>query len=223
MTLRIAGLGGRSYAFVIDWHIRLVAAIAWIGLGSLVRFGDLLPRAGGGGAYVYGILLPALAIYLLYHPLLEVLMRGRTPGKRMAGLRIVTVEGRTPGIGPLLVRNLLRLVDSLPGLYAVGCASVVATRRAVRIGDLAAGTVLVYDGAARRPRGAAAVPDAAAERGELAAELLRRWNRLEAPARRTLAAGLLAPAPGGDTLADAAAADLKAGLKTLVAGADRSS
>ena len=221
MTLRIAGLGGRSYAFVIDWHIRVVAAVAWIGLGNLVLFGDLLPGDGLGSPLLYGVLLPAVAIYLLYHPLLEVLMRGRTPGKRMAGLRIVTVEGRTPGPGPLLVRNLLRMVDSLPGLYAVGCVSVAATRHAVRIGDLAAGTVLVYDDAALRSRGAAApVPDAAAERADLAAELLRRWNRLEAPARGALAARLLAPtAAEGDTLANASAAHLKAGLEALVADA----
>ena len=218
MTVRIAGLGGRSYAFVIDWHIRIVAAIAWMGLGNLVLFGDLLPGDGRGNPLTFGVLLPALAIYLLYHPLLEVLMRGRTPGKRMAGLRVVTLEGRTPGTGPLLVRNLLRVVDSLPGLYAVGCASVAATRHSVRIGDLAAGTVLAYDDAALRARGAA-VPDAAAERAALAAELLRRWDRLDAPARGTLAARLLAPtAAEGDTLASAPSAHLKAQLQALAQG-----
>ena len=220
MTVRIAGLGGRSYAFVIDWHIRIVAAIAWMGLANLILFGDLLPGDGRGSPLMFGVLLPAFAIYLLYHPLLEVLMRGRTPGKRMAGLRVVTLEGRTPGTGPLLVRNLLRVVDSLPGLYAVGCASVVATRHSVRIGDLAAGTVLAYDDAALRARSAgAAVPDAAAERAALAAELLRRWERLDAPVRGTLAARLLVPrAAADDTLANAPSAHLKAQLQALARG-----
>ena len=122
LALRIAGLGGRSYAFVIDWHIRVAAAIAWLGIGSLLLFGDLLPRAGGGAA-LYGVLLPALAIYALYHPVLEVAMGGQTPGKRLAGLRIVTLDGRVPTTGALVVRNLLRLVDSLPALYAVGLTS----------------------------------------------------------------------------------------------------
>lgn len=220
MTVRIAGLGGRSYAFVIDWHIRIVAAIAWMGLGNLVLFGDLLPGDGRGSPLTFGVLLPALAIYLLYHPLLEVLMRGRTPGKRMAGLRVVTLDGRTPGTGPLLVRNLLRVVDSLPGLYAVGCASVAATRHSVRIGDLAAGTVLAYDDAALRARSAgAAVPDAAAERAALAAELLRRWERLDAPVRGTLAARLLVPGAAADDIsANAPSAHLQAQLQALAKG-----
>ena len=218
ITLRIAGLGGRSYAFLIDWHIRLVAAMAWIGLGNLLLFGDLLPGTGGGGALIYGVLLPALAIYLLYHPVLEVAMQGRTPGKRIAGLRIVSLEGRVPATGALLVRNLLRMIDSLPALYAVGLVSVVATRQAVRIGDIAAGTLLVYEDAPR-PRDGDAVPDAAAERAELARQLLRRWDRLEDAPRRELAYRLLASSTDEAALQHADPAELKERLATL-SGAD---
>lgn len=216
LALRIAGLGGRSYAFVIDWHIRVAAAIAWLGIGSLLLFGDLLPRAGTAAA-LYGVLLPALAIYMLYHPVLEVAMRGQTPGKRLAGLRIVTLEGRVPPTGALVVRNLLRLVDSLPALYAVGLASVAATRQAVRIGDLAAGTLLVYDDAPKRP--AEAVPNAAAEQAQLAAELLRRWPRLTPASRRELGQRLLAQA--GEDAPAADESELKARLEAVcgIAGA----
>ena len=214
ITLRIAGLGGRSYAFLIDWHIRVVAAIAWVGLGNLLLFGDLLPGAGGGYPMLYGVLLPALAIYLLYHPVLEVAMQGRTPGKRIAGLRIVSLDGRVPATGALLVRNLLRMVDSLPTLYAVGLASVVATRQAVRIGDIAAGTLLVYEDAPR-PRNRDAVPDAAAERAELARQLLRRWDRLEDAPRRELAHRLLATSTDEAALQHADPAELKERLATL--------
>lgn len=216
LALRVAGLGGRSYAFVIDWHIRVVAAIAWLGVGNLLLFGDLLPR-GGGGAVLYGVLLPALAIYLLYHPVLEVAMRGQTPGKRMAGLRIVTLDGRVPTTGALVVRNLLRLVDSLPALYAVGLASVAVTRQAVRIGDLAAGTLLVYDDAPKRP--ADAIPHAAAEQAQLAAELLRRWPRLVPAARRELGRRLLAQTISAAALAEADEAELRARLEAVSAAA----
>lgn len=216
LALRIAGLGGRSYAFVIDWHIRVAAAIAWLGIGSLLLFGDLLPRAGGGAA-LYGVLLPALAIYVLYHPVLEVAMRGQTPGKRLAGLRIVTLDGRVPATGALVVRNLLRLVDSLPALYAVGLTSVAATRQAVRIGDIAAGTLLVYDDAHTRP--AEAVPNAAAEQAQLAAELLRRWPRLTPGARRELGQRLLAQAAGEDVPASDES-ELKARLEAVSGTAD---
>src|SRR5690606_18924459 len=91
------------------------------------------------------VALPATAIYLLYHPVLEVAMRGRTPGKRIAGVRVVRRDGGVPGVGALLVRNVFRLVDSLPFLYCVGLTAAVLTEHSVRIGDMAAGTLLVYD------------------------------------------------------------------------------
>ena len=94
--------------------------------------------------------LPSLAIYFLYHPILEVALQGQTPGKRIAGVRVVALaHGGAPGIGAILIRNVFRLVDSLPFLYAIGLVTTIVTRHAVRIGDIAAGTVLVYDEAPR--------------------------------------------------------------------------
>src|SRR5690606_4225634 len=91
------------------------------------------------------VVLPATALYLLYHPVLEVLMRGRTPGKRMAGVRIVKRDGGVPGSVALLVRNIFRLIDFLPFFYFVGLVTTMLTRHCVRLGDIAAGTLLVYD------------------------------------------------------------------------------
>ena len=204
LSLRIAGLGGRSYAFVVDWHIRVVGALAWYALAGLVLYGDLLPTPTGGWLFFFTLIMPGLAIYLLYHPVLEVVMSGRTPGKRIAGLRIVTVDGQVPSIGPLLIRNVLRLLDSMPGLYAVGLAAVLATRQSVRIGDLAAGTLLVYEDADSPLTG---FDDGAAqrlgfERAELTRELLRRWRDLEPPARRLLAGRLLDEDAAGDSDAE---------------------
>src|SRR5690606_14256322 len=125
VELRIAGPGGRSYAFVIDWHIRVLAALAWMILAALGYFGSInaIPSLQASQAdFVLIVVLPAAALYFLCHPVLEVLMRGRTPGQRIAGVRIVKRDGGVPGIGPLLVRNLFRLVDSLPVFYVVGLA-----------------------------------------------------------------------------------------------------
>jgi hypothetical protein len=72
-------------------------------------------------------------------------MAGRTPGKRMAGVRLVTLQGHSPGVGTILLRNVFRLIDSLPGFYFLGLITIALTRNQVRIGDLAAGLVLVYD------------------------------------------------------------------------------
>jgi hypothetical protein len=120
-------------------------------------------------------------------------MRGSTPGKRLAGVRVVTREGGAPGAGALLVRNVFRLVDSLPVAYALGLTLVALTREHLRCGDMAAGTLLVYVSA---PPGFAVTPAATAgaldvASAELVAELLARWPGLTVPARAALAQQLL--------------------------------
>ena len=139
--LPVAGLGGRSYAFLIDWHIRAIAGLAWYLASAWALERDLIPKQTDS-LFWWAAAAPALAIYLLYHAGFEILTGG-TPGKRLAGVRIVDRNGRTPSIGALVVRNLLRPIDSLV-FYAAGLASVLLTRQAVRLGDLAAGTLLVY-------------------------------------------------------------------------------
>src|ERR1700674_2373215 len=79
---------------------------------------------------------------------MEVAMHGRTPGKRMAGVMLVNRSGGTPGTAALLIRNVFRLIDSLPAFYVVGLISCFFTANRVRIGDMAAGTLLVVDDAA---------------------------------------------------------------------------
>lgn len=196
----LVGPGGRSLAFVIDWHIRAALAGAWYVAAALLHN---LPAGGAslaapvepGSSWFLAVLAPAAALYFFYHPALELAMRGRTPGKRLAGMRIVTRAGATPGFGALLLRNLFRLIDSLPVLYGVGLAATLLTRDSVRIGDLAAGTLLIYDRAYRTP---VASPDAHPERAALAAELLERWESLDPEARRRLAdrlVGAAAPLP----------------------------
>ena len=148
--LPIAGLGGRSYAFLLDWHIRAIAGLGWYAAGVWGLDRDFIPKETDL-IFWWAAVAPGLAIYLLYHGGFEILTGG-TPGKRLAGVRIVDRRGRTPGIGALTVRNVLRPVDSLV-FYAVGLASVLLTRHAVRIGDLAAGTLLIYANASESHRG----------------------------------------------------------------------
>lgn len=147
--LEIAGMGARAHAFVIDWHIRLLLALAWLVIAALSLYPltelHALFKHKLSSVATFVLLVPAAVIYFFYHPVLEVAMAGRTPGKRMAGVRLVSLQGHTPGIGPLLLRNVFRLIDSLPGFYVVGLVSVALTSKQVRIGDLAAGLVLVYD------------------------------------------------------------------------------
>jgi uncharacterized membrane protein SpoIIM required for sporulation len=176
VALALAGPGARAFAFLLDWCFRLILAIAWYVLAaplynhhlSLAR--PLEPDA----AWFVFVIGPPLAVFLLYHIVLEVLMAGQTPGKRLAGVRIVAQNGATPTVGALLVRNIFRVIDSLPVLYGVGLLTSMIRADHVRIGDLAAGTLLVYDHtAARIP----APADEHAMRWQAAAERARRLAR----------------------------------------------
>lgn len=200
VELALAGPGARSYAFIIDWHVRTIAALAWLFAAMFAIAGAtafLTPGDEGFAAFVYIALLPSAAIYLLYHPVLEVLMRGQTPGKRVAGVRLVTAaNGGAPSVGALLVRNVFRLIDSLPLLYAVGLIATMVTKHGVRIGDIAAGTVLVYDQPQSRAVledfRTAAVQRLGLERAQVARDLLSRWPELAPDARDRLARQLFA-------------------------------
>src|SRR5580658_4279634 len=206
-AFEIAGPGSRSYAFIIDWQYRALLALGWFcGAWLLVRVIALGSDVAIARMQWLAAVIPALAIYLLYHPVLELLMRGRTPGKRQAGVRIVTRAGATPDSAALLVRNVLRLLDSLPIFYVVGLVSCFITAQRVRIGDLAAGTVLVldHDSAARSrvqlaPTGAH--NDLAPALAQLIRDVLERWPSLEVEKRDELARSILARA---DTAASAA-------------------
>ncbi|MEM1114358.1 MAG: RDD family protein [Pseudomonadota bacterium] len=200
MRLNVAGPGARSYAFVVDWHIRILLVLAWFALGSLLLLGGIsLPEEGDTqrGLYTFAILLPTGVIYFLYHPILEILMGGTTPGKRLAGVRIVTLEGESPSVLAHIIRNVLRLIDSLPTAYAIGLVATVATRNSVRIGDLAAGTVLIYEANADAgdvssvPVKPAAIKRYGLARAELAQDLLDRWDALQDTERNALATRLI--------------------------------
>ena len=215
MTLKVAGPGTRSYAFVVDWHVRMLGVLAWGLLGVVLR--QILPAAAVGKPVANPVMIALMAgaglTYFLYHPILELALRGQTPGKRIAGVRIVTVEGEMAGAGPLLMRNLFRLIDSLPFLYLVGLVCCFVTRRSVRIGDMAAGTVLVLD-ASDSARSLSRLGPTLVRSSlppeilKLVQDLLDRWEVLEKPRRVALARMLLARIEPRRNAGEVAAADL---------------
>jgi len=204
IRLQVAGVGSRSYAFIADWHLRILFVLAWL-LWIFLAFeqdeiAGFLDALDSGLSFIaYLMILPPILFYLLYHPILEILMRGRTPGKRLAGVRIVTTDGRTPSMGAILVRNLFRLVDSLPSFYLVGLAVALATARHVRIGDLAAGTMLVHESKVKAESLATAQRLALAETlppadQALLLDLVERWRSLRRKVRIDLGQRFLAKA-----------------------------
>jgi uncharacterized RDD family membrane protein YckC len=196
VSLPVAGPGARAYAFLVDWHIRVILALGWFVSGALLYNGRfiLAPPLTSDARWFGAVVAPALAIYFLYHHVVELAMRGSTPGKRMAGVRIVARDGGAPSVGALLTRNVFRLVDSLPLFYGVGLITVVLTREHLRIGDMAAGTLLVFEQADARlptPAEAQRASGLDAAGAEIVAELLERWPALQPEARVRLARQVL--------------------------------
>lgn len=133
LHLPVAGLVPRTLAWLIDALIRL---LIYSGLATvLLVFGDT-----GAGLY----LLAAFIIEWFYPVLFEVLRGGQTPGKRSYGIKVLHDDGTPIGWSASLIRNLLRVVDFLPIMYGFGLASMMLNRDFKRLGDLAAGTVVVY-------------------------------------------------------------------------------
>ena len=225
VELDIAGAGSRSYAFIIDWHVRVLLAIAWYLFAlEFYRHTGLGTRATSG--FILFTAVPASGIYFLYHPILEIVLHGRTPGKRTAGVRIVTTQGGTPSAGALLVRNVFRLVDSLPLLYVVGLACCLVTDRRVRLGDIAAGTLLVRE-SAESEQALNALSQMVSQSGltpevaELIDDLLKRWHALDVTARGSLARTILGrvdKSGSAQNLATLNDSGLRQRLQTLLAG-----
>lgn len=133
LLLRPAGVMPRFYAFAIDALIRFALFIA-VALA--------LQSMGGFGS---GIILIALFLIEWFYPVVfELTLSGSTPGKRSMGLKVVMDSGLPVTPGASLVRNLLRAADFLPFFYGFGFASMLMRGDFKRLGDIAAGTLVVY-------------------------------------------------------------------------------
>jgi hypothetical protein len=139
----------------------------------------------------------------------------------MAGVRIVSRDGGPPGTSALLIRNIFRLIDSLPAAYMLGLISCFVTANRVRVGDMAAGTLLVLDNAAAeksllRIEALASRSQLSLDALELVDQVLERWDSLESASRSQIARSLLRrlnPAADAGALEALADADLRAKLQ----------
>lgn len=133
LLLRPAGVIPRAIAYLIDLGIRVLLMLA---LFMLLAF---LGQIGTG----LGLLLTFIMTWW-YMVLFEVLNQGRSPGKQMMGLRVVHDDGTPIGWSASLLRNLLRFADILPFGYTLGLLSCLCNSGFKRLGDLAAGTLVIY-------------------------------------------------------------------------------
>ena len=152
LELTLAGVGSRFVAGLLDQVVQWSVIVALMVLAGVLRDGDGLGGAEGAAATLAmaAFVVLVFAVQLLYDVSFETLASGRTPGKRWTGLRVVRLAGAPVGFVTTAVRNLRRSVDVLPGFYGVGLVAVLASRRNQRLGDMAAGTLVVRERGARR-------------------------------------------------------------------------
>lgn len=137
LPLRPAGMMTRSFAFMIDALLRGVVLIAASSvLSAMSQFGTGL------------FLVLLFAVEWLYPVLFELLPGSATPGKRALNLRVVMDSGLPVTPAASLVRNLLRTADFLPVGYALGLLMLLVRPDFKRLGDLAAGTLVIHTGGA---------------------------------------------------------------------------
>ena len=139
IAIRPAGFAVRAMAFLIDAAIRF----------AFLLICATILAAGGGfgiGARFQGGLFFILLFVLnwLYPVIFELTAAAATPGKRMMGLVVLMANGLPITPAGCLIRNLLRVVDGLPALYAFGIVCTLLRTDSRRIGDLAGGTVVAY-------------------------------------------------------------------------------
>ena len=133
ITLRLAGPLTRARAWLIDFAFRgfvtmsLPPLLGWLG------------KSGTGA-----MLIAWFAIWTLYPILFEALWNGATPGKRICNIAVVNSDGTPIGWPAAFLRNVMRFADMLPVGYAAGFASMLLDRQFRRLGDLAAGTIVIH-------------------------------------------------------------------------------
>jgi uncharacterized RDD family membrane protein YckC len=152
-SYELAGLGSRFLALMIDQAIQIVTLVAiFVGL---VLAGTRLAATRHGPPPVTDKFAESLGIALLvtivfvvlfgYFIIFEAAWNGQTPGKKLLGLRVVRDGGYPIDFGASLIRNLIRVGELIVGYYILAAISMLISPENKRLGDLAAGTIVVRD------------------------------------------------------------------------------
>jgi len=134
LELRPAGLGARFYAFAIDAVIRVAIIYASAIVLTLM-----------GGIGIAAMLILIFALEWFYPVIFELMPAGATPGKRVFALRVVMDNGLPVTAAASVTRNLLRAADFLPFGYGFAIVSLLLRRDCKRLGDIAAGTLVLHE------------------------------------------------------------------------------
>ena len=141
----VVGIGSRFLAALVDTTIigllllAVNAILIFVFLGGFDGIGD-------GNAFLVALLsLISFAFFWGYYIFFEMSWNGSTPGKRQVGIRVIRSDGTPITLAESVIRNLVRLIDFLPGAYGVGLVTMFIDSKARRLGDLAANTLVVRE------------------------------------------------------------------------------
>jgi uncharacterized RDD family membrane protein YckC len=161
-TYALAGLGSRFLAWAFDFLLQILVAIAiFLGIiwaGSRIAGSSIRAAAAAGAsekiaeAIVIAIIVGVVfALFFGYFIAFEAFWNGQTPGKKLLGIRVVRDGGYPVDFGASLVRNLIRVAEFLLTGYALSAISATVSPENKRLGDIAAGTIVVRDARLKLP------------------------------------------------------------------------
>ena len=152
LRFQVAGLGSRFVAILIDhaiqfgFYLLLILVLVLVFSGSHTTSAAATEELDTAGKwFVAAFIFANFCIIWGYFSLFEAFWKGQTPGKRVMRLRVIKDSGRQITFFEALARNLLRAIDYLPSLYLVGVITMLCNKSNKRLGDYAAGTIVVHE------------------------------------------------------------------------------
>lgn len=218
-TFCLGGLGSRFVALLVDVLVQMVivsgvgVALLIVGTGLSIAVEATAPKAVVASGIIMGVALSLfiLSFFLIqwgYFVFFEVRRGGQTPGKRLMRLRVVRDEGQPVRFFDSVIRNVTRIADLLPATYMIGVISILASKRNKRVGDMAAGTIVVRETQTPVPACAARGTSLESEEAALVAEYLKRRGQMSAAGKLETARKLAVMAGAGEGEAEEALAGM---------------
>lgn len=143
----LAGIGSRFLALAVDTLVQFVAGMGLLVLGLLLLAGNLRFWPSGANWTMALLIFGWFLLNFGYFAIFESLWNGQTPGKRYTKIRVIKESGRPITAYEAITRNLVRIVDTLPGIYGFGLVTMILSPHNKRLGDYAAGTIVVRENA----------------------------------------------------------------------------
>jgi len=155
LQFAVAGIGSRFVAQLLDMLIICVTLVieallfVWAASNAPQTQSAALDTAGKW--FVAILIFLNFAFVVGYFALFEAYWHGQTPGKRVMKLRVIKDSGRQITFFEALARNVLRLIDFMPQIYLAGVITMLCNKQNKRLGDLAAGTLVVHESRDEQP------------------------------------------------------------------------